>query len=63
MMGNMLRGSAAIAAILSGNALAQGHFPFGDGLRDGADRALQAPRLGDLPCPARRAMPRLCPRS
>ncbi|WP_176596554.1 MULTISPECIES: hypothetical protein [Sphingobium] len=69
MMGDMLRGSAAIAAILSGNAQAQGQFLSGEWTQDGAcapsHRAVHAPRAGNLPCcvPGRRAAPPLCPRS
>ncbi|EQA99733.1 hypothetical protein L286_19035 [Sphingobium sp. HDIP04] len=65
----MLRGSAVIAAILSGNA--QGHSSFGpsEWMQDGACmpayRALHASRPRNLPCcvPARRAAPLPCPRS
>ncbi len=69
MMGDMLRGSAAIAAILSSNAQAQSQFLSGEWMQDGACvpsyRALNAPETRNLPCcvPARRAVPPLCPRS
>ncbi|AEG49308.1 hypothetical protein Sphch_1620 [Sphingobium chlorophenolicum L-1] len=67
MVGDMLLGSAAIAAILSGNAQAHGQFLSGERMRDGAcvpgHRVL--PGATHLPCcvPARRAVPPLCPRS
>nr|WP_087574739.1 hypothetical protein [Sphingomonas sp. CDS-1] len=69
MMGDMLRGSAAIAAILSGNAQAQSQILSGEWMQDSACapsyRALHAAEPRNLPCcvPARRAVPPLCPRS
>ena len=69
MVGEMLRGSAAIAAILSGYVEAQGYFLPGERMQDSACvlsyRAPPVPLRGNIPCcvPDRRAVPRLCPRA
>jgi len=69
MPGGLLRGAAAIAMLLSGQAQAHGLSSFSGRMRDGACtpayRALLGPRPGDPSCcvPGRRAVPPLCPRS